>query len=95
MDPVVRRMIASFRLSPNWDHQLDLELLQKLWPSLAGGNLASAAKIVAIQGSTVVVNVPDLIWRRQLLRMKPRLLEKMNEPWATPWITEIAFTYEN
>jgi predicted nucleic acid-binding Zn ribbon protein len=95
MDPALRHLIASFRKSPNWDAQLDLHLLQKLWPVLAGTNLAAVAKIVAIQGSVVVVNVPDLIWRRQLLQMKPRLLEKMNEPWPSAWITEIAFTYEN
>jgi len=95
MDPAVRHLIASFRNSPNWDQQLDLQLLQKLWPALVGARLAAATTIVAIQGSSVVVNVPDKIWRRQLLRMKPMLLQRMNEPWTTPWITEIAFTYEN
>ena len=95
MDPALRHLIASFRKSPNWDAQLDLQLLQKLWPSLVGANLAAATQIVAIQGSSVVINVPDKIWRRQMLRLKPMLLQKMNEPWATPWITEIAFTYEN
>jgi hypothetical protein len=76
IDPALRRLIASFRKSPNWDSDLDLEVLQKLWPTLVG-------------------NVPDLIWRKQLVKMRPQLLEKMNEPWATPWIKEIAFTYEN
>jgi len=32
---------------------------------------------------------------KQLIRMRPELLTKMNAPWATPWIKEIAFTYEN
>jgi hypothetical protein len=41
------------------------------------------------------VNVPDQIWRKQLIKMRPQLLAKMNAPWATPWIKEIAFTYEN
>jgi hypothetical protein len=31
----------------------------------------------------------------QLVKMVPQLLARMNEPWATPWIKEIAFTYEN
>jgi predicted nucleic acid-binding Zn ribbon protein len=94
-DPAVRRLIATFRKSPNWDSQLDLELLQKLWPELAGPKLAQAAKIVAVQGSRVVVNVPDQIWRKQLIKMKGELLNRMNRPWASPWITEIVFTYEN
>ena len=94
-DPAVRHLIAGFRKSPNWDAQLDLELLQKLWPELAGANLAQAATIVAVHGSKVVVNVPDQIWRQQLIKLRSLLLARMNEPWPTPWITEIAFTYEN
>jgi predicted nucleic acid-binding Zn ribbon protein len=74
---------------------MDLLVLQKLWPSLVGANLANATAVTAVQGARVVVNVPDLMWRKQLIRMRPQLLAKLNEPWATPWIKEIAFTYEN
>jgi predicted nucleic acid-binding Zn ribbon protein len=95
LDPALRRLIASFRKSPKWDEQLDLELLQKLWPTLVGPKLAGATTVVAIQGSRVVLNVPDQIWRKQLVKMRPQLLAKMNEPWGTRLITEIAFTYEN
>ena len=95
LDPAVRSLIAVFRKSPNWDAQLDLELLQKLWPALAGENLAAATQVVAIQDSTVVINVPDLVWRKQLSRMKGQLLRKINEPWESQRITEIAFTHEN
>ena len=95
LDPAIRSLIATFRNSPNWDAQLDLELLRKLWPTLAGGNLAAATQVVAIHGSTVVINVPDLVWRRQLAQMKGQLLRKINEPWESQRITEIAFTHEN
>jgi len=95
IDPAVRRLLASFRNSPNWDNELDLDVLRKLWPSLVGETLANATTVTAVQGSRVVVNVPDQIWRRQLHRMRPQLLSKLNEPWATPWIKEIVFTYEN
>ncbi len=95
LDPVFRQMIARFRRSQNWDGDLDLALLQSLWPTLVGSNLASAARVVAVQGSRVVINVPDLIWRKQLVAMKKLLLSKLNEPWAVPWITEIVFTHED
>ena len=95
VDPAVRHLIASFRKSPAWDRDLDLQLLQKLWPTLVGEKLARATTIVAVHGSRVVLNVPDQIWRKQLARMRPELLKRMNEPWPSPWITEIAFTYEN
>ena len=94
-DPALRHLIASFRNAPQWDAELDLHLLQKLWPVLVGAQLAEATTVTAVQGSRVVVNVPDLVWRKQLIRMKPQLLARMNEPWPIPWIQEIAFTYEN
>jgi predicted nucleic acid-binding Zn ribbon protein len=94
-DPALRHLIAGFRKAPQWDQQLDLELLQKLWPSLVGAQLAEATTVTAVQGSRVVVNVPNLVWRKQLIKMTPQLLARINEPWASPWIREIAFTYEN
>ena len=95
VDPALRHLIAAFRKSPNWDRDLDLQVLQRLWPILVGEKLAGATTIVAVHGSRVVLNVPDQIWRKQLVRMRPELLKRMNEPWPSPWITEIAFTYEN
>jgi predicted nucleic acid-binding Zn ribbon protein len=70
-------------------------LIQRFWPDLVGDQLAGATKITALRGSTVVLNVPDLIWRKQLMRMKRQLLQKMNELWGGQRITEIALTYEN
>lgn len=95
LDPAIKSLIGQFRKSPAWDEFLDLELLQKLWPVLVGEPLAAATRVTAIHGSTVVLDVPDLIWRKQLMRMKPKLLERINEPWGTPRITEIAIRYEN
>src|SRR5438034_11420998 len=94
-DPVVRRLIARFRDSSHWDSQLDLELLRKLWPVLAGPKLAGVVTIVGLQGSRVVVNVPGQIWSKQLMKLKAERLARMNEPWPVPWIAEIVFTYEN
>src|SRR5205809_8101499 len=95
IDPAVRSLIAAFRKAPRWDGELAHQLLHRLWQVLVGPELAAATSVVAVHGSRVVVNVPDQIWRKQLIRIRPQLLARMNEPWATPWITEIAFTYEN
>ena len=95
LDPAVKSLIAQFRRSPQWDEHLDLELLQKLWPALAGEQLGAVTRITAILGSTVVLDVPDLTWRKQLRHMKGKLLHRINEVWGTQRITEIAFTYEN
>jgi len=95
LDPAIKSLIAQFRKSPEWDEHLDLELLQKLWPALVGEQLANATRITAIHGSTAVMNVPDLVWRKQLYRIKPKLLYRINELWNTQRITEVAITYEN
>jgi predicted nucleic acid-binding Zn ribbon protein len=95
LDPAIRSLIAQFRKSSNWDEHLDLELLQKLWPTLAGKTVGEVTRIIAIHGSTVVLDVPDLAWRKQLMKMKKQLLARMNEPWGSQRITEIAITHEN
>ena len=76
LDPTIKSLIGQFRKSPQWDEHLDLELLQKLWPSLVGEQLAAATRITGIHGATAVLNVPDLIWRKQLFRMKDKLLHR-------------------
>jgi predicted nucleic acid-binding Zn ribbon protein len=95
LDPVIKSLIGQFRQSPAWDEHLDLELLQKLWPVLVGETLAAMTRITGLQGATAVLDVPDLIWRKQLYRMKPKLLQRINELWGTQRVTEIAITYEN
>lgn len=95
LDPSLRSLIAMFRRSPNWDADLDLALLRKLWPVLLGERLAQSAQLVAIQGTTVVINVPDRVWRKQLHGMKAALLERMNEPWSSTRLTQIAITHED
>ena len=95
LDPVVRSLVAQFRRSSNWDEHLDLELLQKFWPNLVGKQLATATRVTGLHGNTVVINVPDLVWRKQLYQLKKPMLKKISELWGDSRVTEIAFTYEN
>src|SRR5262245_20891270 len=95
IDPAIRRLIASFKQSPNWDSELDLQVLQTLWPSLVGQHLARMTAITAIHGSRVVIRVHDENWRKQLIKIRPEILGNLNKPWTTPWIKEIVFTREN
>ena len=94
-DPALRQIIARFKTSKEWDQQLDLRLLQALWPKLVGSSLAEATSVVGIDGTRVLIQVPDPSWKKQLLSIRAQLLRKMNEPWPHPWITDIGFTYEN
>src|SRR4030095_7269696 len=55
LDPAIKSLISQFRKSPEWDEHLDLELLQKLWPSLVGEQLARVTRITAIHVTTCVL----------------------------------------
>ena len=94
-DPTLRQIIASFRKSAEWDTDLDLRLLRAFWPKLVGSSLAESISPVAIEGSRVVLRVPDATWKHQLLSIKSWLIRRLNEPWPNPWITDIGFTYED
>ena len=94
-DPALRHIIAEFRRSSSWDEELDLRLLQALWPMIVGPKLAAATVVETIQGERVVIRVPDQTWEIQLRAMRSRLLRKMNEHWPSAWIREIGFLYED
>lgn len=95
LDPAIRSLIATFRRSPNWDDELDLRLLRQLWPTLVGDMLGRSTTVTSINGTRLVLNVPDLQWRKQLVRMKRQILQKVNEPFGGGRITEVEFTCEN
>ena len=95
---LIRLSASSDRVIPEiaeWGVTFDLRASAKALAVIVGGKLAAATTMYGIQGSRVVVNVPDLVWRKQLVRDGPNCWRRMNEPWPTPWITEIAFTHEN
>lgn len=94
-DPALRHIIAEFRRSSSWDEELDLRLLQALWPKIVGPKLAAATVVEMIDGARVVIRVPDQTWEIQLRAMRSRLLRKMNEPWPSAWIREIGFLHED
>ena len=95
LDPAFRQIIAQFQESSVWDEDLDLRLLQALWPRIAGPSMAANTTVVAVEGEEAVVRVPDRIWMHQLLSIRPLLLKKINEPWPGHRIRQIRFTYEN
>lgn len=94
-DPAIRQIVASFRQSPRWNETLDLRLLRAFWPKIVGESLAESTSVVEIQGSRIIVRVPDPTWKNQLQSIRGHLLRKVNEPWPNPWIKDIGFTYED
>lgn len=95
MEPAIRRIIGELRRSPNWDSELDLELLRKFWPDLVGEQIAAAVTVVDVEESRLILRAVDRTWRQQLLLMRGGLLARINELWPVPWIKEIAFVHED
>ena len=53
-DPAIRQLIANFRRSPVWDHELDLKLLQALWPRIVGSGLGDETSVERVDGEKIV-----------------------------------------
>jgi hypothetical protein len=56
-----------------------LALLRAAWPRAVGPALAGRTEVVALEGSTLRVRVPDQGWTRVLHRMQPQILSRLAE----------------
>lgn len=54
-----------------------LELLRAAWPLAVGPELARRTELLAIEGRTLRVRVPDAHWRRILHRMQGQILSRL------------------
>lgn len=95
LDPALRQIIAGFRNSDAWDAELDLRLMQALWPRIAGPWLARNTRPVEVAADRLVVRVPDATWTEQLRAVRGMLLRKINAPWPGPAIRELWFTHDD
>jgi hypothetical protein len=56
-----------------------LELLRAAWPRAVGPDLARRTEVVAVEGVTLRVRVPDARWRRVLHRLQPEILPRLRQ----------------
>jgi hypothetical protein len=54
-----------------------LALLRAAWPGAVGPELRRRTEVVAFQGTTLRVKVPDSGWRKVLHRMQPAILARL------------------
>jgi hypothetical protein len=54
-----------------------LELLRAAWPLAVGPDLARRTEVLALEGRTLRVRVPDAGWRKVLHRLCPQILGKL------------------
>jgi hypothetical protein len=55
------------------------ELLRAAWPHAVGADLARRTEVIALEGHTLRVRVPDARWRTVLHRMQPQILARLAE----------------
>jgi hypothetical protein len=54
-----------------------LELVRAAWPLAVGADLARRTEVLAIEGRTLRVRVPDAGWRKVLHRMRGHILGRL------------------
>jgi hypothetical protein len=54
-----------------------LELVRAAWPLAVGPDLARRTEVLALEGRTLRVRVPDAGWRKELHRMRADILARM------------------
>jgi len=56
-----------------------LALVRAAWPRAVGPDLARRTEVVALEGTTLRIRVPDARWRKELHRMQPDILARLRE----------------
>jgi Dna[CI] antecedent DciA-like protein len=54
-----------------------LALIKGAWPFAVGHELARRTEVLALDGRTLRVRVPDAGWRKVLHRMQPQIVERL------------------
>jgi hypothetical protein len=56
-----------------------LALVRAAWTRAVGTDLARRTEVVALEGTTLRIRVPDARWRKELHRMQPEILARLRE----------------
>jgi hypothetical protein len=56
-----------------------VELLRAAWPRAVGADLSRRTEVLAVEGTTLRIRVPDARWRKVLHRMQPEILVRLGE----------------
>jgi hypothetical protein len=56
-----------------------LELMRAAWPKAVGEDVARRTEVVAVEGVTLRIRVPDARWRGVLHRMQPDIVARLRD----------------
>jgi predicted nucleic acid-binding Zn ribbon protein len=81
---IARLKLPSGSVSPE-------DLARAAWPLAVGKTVAAHTRAVSVVRSSLIVEVEDSVWRRQLFVMKGQILRKMEDVLGSPLVGEIEF----
>jgi predicted nucleic acid-binding Zn ribbon protein len=83
------RLIGKMKLSPA---VVDPEVRARAaWPVAAGKKIAQHTRATALVRGSLIVEVEDLVWQRQLNTLRHHLLRNLREVLGEETVTEIDF----
>src|SRR5258706_15726589 len=74
---MLRKAISSDTAAELFAAERSLLLLRATWPHAVGPRLAERTDVVALEGRTLIVRVPDARWRKMLHRMRREILSAL------------------
>lgn len=76
---MLRKAISSDTAAELFGAERTLPLLRAAWPLAVGARLAQRTEVVALEGRTLIIRVPDGRWRRILHRLRRELLQRLRQ----------------
>jgi predicted nucleic acid-binding Zn ribbon protein len=80
------RLIGKLRLCATSE-----ELARAAWPVAVGKRIAVHAVAVALDGSSLIVEVEDVVWRRHLVTLRDQILKRLYEVMGTGAVRSLEF----
>jgi hypothetical protein len=67
------------------------ELARAAWPGAVGRNIAAHTAVAALVRTSLIVEVEDALWQRQLNTLRNQIVRRMQDVMGAMVVTEIAF----
>lgn len=82
-------LIGTIKFPPNMADQETRA--RSAWAVAVGKKILRYARASALVRTTLIVEVEDMVWQRQLTTMRPLLVHNLNEALGEPLVTDIDF----
>ena len=85
----VGSLLGGFLQKVAQDEEVALIFLREMWPRIVGPSLAGQVRPVSLAKKTLVVSAPSESWQKEIIRMRPLLIESINRFWSVELVERI------